>query len=160
MEAVEIADPASLRSAVVQALEAVLARRARTLLLADRDFAGWPLDDAAFLDRLTQWLRLPGRRLTMLAERFDRVEALHPRFVRWRTTWSHAVDARRHDAPEDETLPTLLLDDGPTVLSVWNVDPLRGRLQRDARAAASARDDIDACLQRSAPDWPVRTLGL
>lgn len=160
MEPVDIHDPASFRAALAQALDAALARGTRTLLLVDPDFAGWPLDDASLLERLTGFLRRPGRRLTLLAARFDRVEARHPRFAAWRATWSHAVDARSPDDEPPGALEPLLLDDGPTVLHCWSTDPLRGRALQDAHQAAAARDRIDACVQRSTAAWPLRPLGL
>jgi hypothetical protein len=160
LEALEIHDPASWRAAVRRTVEAALARRSRSLLFADEDFAAWPLEDAALITALTSYLRLPGRRLTLLAWRFDRIEQCQPRFCAWRTVWSHAVDARSPDEEADPALPTLILDDGPTVLRVWHTEPWRGRAQQDARAAAAARDAIDAWLQRSSPGWPLRPLGL
>jgi hypothetical protein len=36
---------------------------------------------------------LPQRRLVLLAHQFGTLERLHPRFVAWRRTWAHAVDA-------------------------------------------------------------------
>lgn len=160
MEPVEIRDPASFRSALAQALDAALGRGTRTLLFVDPDFAAWPLDDAALLDRLTAFLRRPGRRLTLLAARFDRLDARHPRFAAWRAVWSHAVDARSPDDEAAAGLEPLLLDDGPTLLHCWSLEPLRGRALQDAHDAAAARDRLDAALQRAAPAWPLRPLGL
>ncbi len=160
MEAVDIVDAAGFRAALAQALDAALARGTRSLLFADPDFAAWPLDDPALLDRLTGFLRRPGRRLTLLAARYDRVEARHPRFTAWRAVWSHAVDARSPDEDSPQALEPLLLDDGPTLVHCWNTDPLRGRAVQDAHAAAAARERIDACRQRSVPAWPMRPLGL
>ncbi len=160
MKVMEIADPAGFRDAVRSAVEAAMARDARSLLFVDPDFAGWPLDDPVLLDLLTAWLRRPGRRLTLLGQGFDRMERDHPRFSQWRPNWSHAIDVRRPDEALAAGLGTLLLDDGPTVLELWQRDPPRGRAQQDAVAAAAARDRSDAPLQRSTADWPVRPLGL
>lgn len=160
MQALDFDTLAGFRQAVGVAVQAALAREARTLLCVDRDFAAWPLDDAALLAAWAAWLRRPGRRLVLLAEGFERMERLHPRFTQWRPDWSHAIDARCPEQRPPDGLETLLLDDGPTVLQALSTDPPRGRAQQDAAVAAAARDRIDAWLQRSAPAWPVRPLGL
>lgn len=160
MTPVEITSPAEFRAAVLAAVQAAIAREARTLLWVDPDFEAWPLGEPVLLDALTGWLRRPGRRLVLLASRWDRLERAHTRFVQWRPTWSHAVDAREPSDDAAEALPTLLLDDGPTVLELWERDPPRGRGGRDPAMAAAARDRIDAALQRSSAGWPVRPLGL
>lgn len=151
---------AGFRRAVQAAVEAAVARNTRTLLCVDPDFAGWPLDDPALLDTLAAYLRRPGRRLVLLAERYDAMERLHPRFTQWRPTWSHVVDPWCPEQRPPDGLETLLLDDGPTVLEALTMDPPKGRAQQDAQTAAAARDRIDAWLQRSASVWPVRPLGL
>lgn len=160
MTPIEIRTPADFEAAVRSVIAAALERDARTLLWVDPDFVAWPLDDAALLEAITAWLRKPMRRLVLLGARWDRLERAHPRFAQWRTPWSHAIDAREPSDLAADELPTLLLDDGPTVLELWERDPPRGRAGRDAAAAAAARDRIDAPLQRSAPAWPVKPLGL
>lgn len=164
MEPVTFDDAAGFRAAVLAAVDAALARGTRSLLCVDRDFAAWPLDDPALLDALTAYLRRPGRRLILLAEGFERMQRLHPRFTQWRPDWSHAVDPRCPEQRPSDGLETLLLDDGPTVLEALRTDPPtappKGRARQDAALAAAARDRIDAWLQRSVPDWPVRPLGL
>lgn len=160
MNMVEIGDPAGFRAAVRASVDAAIARGTRSLLFVDPDFAGWPLDDPGLLNALAGWLRQPGRRLTLLADRFERIVRDHPRFTHWRPAWSHAVDTRRPDEITATGLETLLLDDGPTVLTLWERNPPKGRARQDAAVAAEARDRIDAPLQRSEADWPVRPLGL
>lgn len=157
---IDFDDLAGFRRAVHEAVQAALARNTRTLLCVDRDFAAWPLDDPALLDTWSAYLRRPGRRLILLAERYDAMERLHPRFAQWRPTWSHAIDPRCPEQRPPDGLETLLLDDGPTVLEALTMDPPGGRAQHDAHVAAAARDRIDAWLQRSVSEWPVRPLGL
>ncbi|GMV47356.1 MAG: hypothetical protein AMXMBFR66_27540 [Pseudomonadota bacterium] len=133
---------------------------ARRIVCVDPDFAAWPLDDAALLERLTAWLQRPQRRLVLLAAGYDNVARCQPRFVAWRRHWAHAVAAWQ--APEDlcPTLPTLLLDDD--ALLVWLVERMhwRGRALLDARESRPHRDEIDAVLQRSTPAFAITTLGL
>jgi hypothetical protein len=156
----QIASPVDFRQAVHAVLAASWARDARTLWWVDPDFDGWPLDDPVLIQGLTTWLRRPLRRLVLLADRYDRFDRQFPRFSRWRVDWAHAVDAR---APADAFgtgLPTLVLDDGPVLLQLLERHPPRGRAMVDAAEAWSAREQIDAGLQRSVPSWPVKPLGL
>lgn len=151
---------ASFSLAVQRTVEAALEREARTLCWVDPDFAAWPLDDVRLLGTLTPWLRRPQRRLVLLGARFDRMERLHPRFEQWRAPWMHAIDARVPEPGPASDLPTVLLDDGPTVLALQERDPPRGHAQQDAAQAARWRDRLDASLQRSSPAWPIKPLGL
>lgn len=160
MPAREIRGAADLADAVKATLAAAVAREARTMLWADHDFAGWPLDDAAFIDALAGWLRRPMRRLQLLACDYDTLARAHPRFAAWRVDWPHAIEARRPDVADRATLPTLLLDDGPVLLELLERDPPHGRAARDAQAAWRARDRIGPVWQRAEPAWPARPLGL
>ena len=157
---IEIDTRAGFRAAVCDAVDAALARNARTLLWVDPGFVDWPLEDPRLLAALTGWLQRPLRRLVLLAGGYDALARTHPRFAAWRADWAHAIDARvPTDLPASE-LPTLLLDDGPVLLELWDRDRWRGRVAADAAAARAARDGIDAALQRSEAAWPVRPLGL
>lgn len=156
----DISTQAEFADAVREAVLAVIARDARSMLWCDPDFAAWPLDDPALLDALSVWLRRPMRRLVLLGGRFDRMERAHARFANWRSPWAHAIDAREPSDLAPADVPTLMLDDGPIVLELWDREIPRGRAGRDPSAAAAARDRIDAALQRSTPAWPVKPLGL
>jgi len=146
--------------AVRATLDAALARDTRSVLWVDPDFARWPLDDPGLIDALTAWLRRPQRRLMLLAADFERVAREHPRFAQWRTPWLHAIEARTPSDLPRVDLPTLMLDDGPTVLELWDRDPPRGRAAHDPAAARAARDRVDASWQRGTPAWPAKPLGL
>lgn len=160
MTPIDIQGPADFAAALQATLEAALARNARTLCWVDPDFAFWPLDRPAMIDTLGPWLRRPGRRLVLLAERYDRLERKHPRFTQWRRDWSHVIDTREPGDVAAADLPCCVLDDGPTLLTLWQRDPPLGRAAQDAAQAAAAREQIDAVLQRSVPAWPLRPLGL
>ena len=105
-------------------------------------------------------MRLPQRRLVLLAAEFAAIPRRHPRFVAWRRDWAHAIDTLR--APEElaKGLPCALLDDRD--LSVQLLDPVhwKGRAALDARTAHLLREQIDVVLQRSEVSFPVNTLGL
>jgi hypothetical protein len=160
MTPIDIHGPAEFGAALQATLEAALARNARTLLWVDPDFGSWPLDRPAVINTLGPWLRRPGRRLVLLAERYDRLERTHPRFTQWRRDWSHVIDTREPGDTAAPDLPCCVLDDGPTLLTLWQRDPPLGRAGQDAAQAATAREQIDAVLQRSVSAWPLRPLGL
>src|SRR5437762_3131748 len=79
----------ALRGALLQALH----DNVRELYWSDVDFVDWPLNEPALIDALTRWAR-PHHRLLLLAQHYDEIQRRHPRFVQWRRTWSHVVDAR------------------------------------------------------------------
>ena len=154
-----ITSRAEFGAAVAWGVQTAAERGARRLWFSDPHFADWPLDDPALLASLTAWLRLPQRRLVLLAERYDEVVRWKPRFVAWRRHWAHAVEAwTPQDLPAD--LPTWLLDDGPVCVAVADRLHWRGRCAVDAREARLRRQELDAVLQRSETAFPVNSLGL
>jgi len=154
-----ISSRAEFATAVQWGVTSAVERGARRLWFADPNFADWPLDDPVLLASLTAWLRLPQRQLWLLAETFDDVVRSKPRFVEWRRSWSHAVQAwSPHDLPAE--LPTVVLDDGPVCVVLADRLHWRGRAVVDALEARRQRELIEAVLQRSAVTFPVRSLGL
>ncbi len=146
-------------AAVHWGVQTAAARGARRLCITDPNFADWPLDDPSLLDALTSWLRLPQRRLVLLAETYEDVVRFKPRFVAWRRHWVHVVEAwSPQDLPAD--LPTLLLDDGPVCVALADRLRWRGRVSVGARDAQRWRERVDALLQRSQAAFPVSSLGL
>jgi hypothetical protein len=136
-----------------------VAQRARRLVLADADFDEWPLEDAALLQALTEFVHLPGRQVLLLGRSFDAVARRCPRFVQWRRTWGHAVEARR-PVDDDLDVPTVLLAD--RILAVEVLDKLhwRGRILQPGPAAMILSQEIDAFAQRTEPTFGATTLGL
>ena len=160
-EAVPLIDSReSFTAALRWGFETAIERGARCITCADPGYEEWPLDDAALLERLTAWLRLPQRRLVLLAANYDTVPRRLPRFTGWRRDWAHAIQALQ--APQEFAfdVPTLLIDDRS--VSVHLLDPLhwRGRAAVDARSRLLWQEKIDALLQRSEPAFAVTTLGL
>jgi len=153
--------PEDFAPAVAWGFRTAMADGARTLTAVDVEFGEiWPWDDPALLSALAGWLRLPGRRLQLLAAHYEGMPRQHPRFVQWRRDWSHAIFP--FVAPEElaHTLPTALLDDRR--VSVVRLDAVqgRGRASLEARTRLHWHDPVDALLQRSSPGFPVTTLGL
>jgi hypothetical protein len=152
------------RSAFADALRWAFARavrrHARHIVCIDPHFADWPLDDAALLESLTQWLKTPQRRIVLLADSYDEMARRHPRFVRWRGDWVHAVDAQ---VPADEDrgeLPRVWVDDDSTSVELIDAVHWNGHAMTDSRVARLWRERIDALLQRSQPGMPLYRTGL
>lgn len=140
-------------------LAASIERGARQIFCVDPEFTDWPLDDPALLDVLGQWLKLPQRRLTFLAQRYDEMALRHPRFVAWRRIWAHAIEFRSPEEMGSE-VPALLLDDTAVCVQLFDSVHWRGRAEIDPRTATVLRQSLDALIQRSVPAFPVSTLGL
>lgn len=134
--------------------------RSRRIVCVDRDFANWPLDAPELHALLTPWLKGTQRQLVLLAADFDEMPRRHARFVAWRRHFTHAVHP--FAAPDDLAgeLPTLLLDDGGTLVRLIDSVHWRGRASADARTALPWREQIDAVLQRSEAAFPAQSLGL
>lgn len=154
-----IAGRADFEDAVRAALDEAGTAGWRELWLCDPDFAHWPLNEARVIDALTRWAGAH-RRLHLLALDYDLVLRRHPRFVRWRTAWSHLVEARALADLQPLDVPVLLLAPGECSLRLF--DPLRfqGRVSRAGADWASDAELIDAISQRSGPAFAPTTLGL
>ncbi|MBY0466308.1 MAG: hypothetical protein K2W33_15325, partial [Burkholderiales bacterium] len=76
-----------------QAFEAAVKQGWTAWWWADADFADWPLGERATVAALNEWAG-SGRRLYLLARDFKRLQAHQPRFVTWRRTWDHLIEAR------------------------------------------------------------------
>jgi hypothetical protein len=145
--------------ALIGTLEAAAAGGARQVTMVDADFESWPLDDRRVIDALTQLVRLPGRRVSLLAENYDELLRHRPRFVSWRRTWGHGVDARK---PEEsrQRLPCLLLIDRNRAVHVLDRDNWRGMVTDEPAKVHALHDAIDAVLQRGEPAFAQSVLGL
>jgi hypothetical protein len=151
---------ANFAAALRWGFEAAWAGPARRIVVADPDFAAWPLDDPALREGLTAWLRLPQRRLVLLARTYDDVPRRHPRFTAWRADWSHAVDAWVAPPELAADVPTVLVADALCSVQLLDSVHWRGRAAADERLARGLADELDAVLQRCERGFAVRTLGL
>lgn len=129
------------------------------IVFSDPDFADWPLGERASIEALQAW-SASGRRLLLLARRFDLVERGHARFVTWRRTWDHIVECRaagRTGAAEE--VPSALWT--PT-WCLHRIDPERSRgvCSSEARARRDLRESFDECWRQGRPAFPASTLGL
>jgi hypothetical protein len=159
MTPVEFDSLAGFCAAVCAAAQAALEQRARSLLLVSPGFEGWPLEEPALLEALAAFVRLPDRRVRLIASRFDGVARACPRFVAWRQVWSHRVEALT-PAEDGAELPTLLLADRHLAVRVIDAQHWRGRVMVDRPAVHRLRHELDAFAQRCEPTFGASTLGL
>ena len=148
----------SFAAQVRQALACAAREGWREIVLSDASFADWPLGERAVAESLQAW-SASGRRCVLLARRYDEVVPRHARFVAWRRTWSHIVEARGCPAADALEIPS----------AIWSphwvlhrLDPERstGWAGREPDRRLALRELLDEWLQKSSPAFPATTLGL
>ena len=128
------------------------------ITLSDANFLDWPLNQRAVIESLSAWA-VAGRKLTILANRYDALQRHHPRFVTWRRTWDHLVEARACDEPVRGDVPSAIWT------SSWclrRIDPVHhtGVCGADRAMNIHLRDMLTERLRTSAPGFPASVLGL
>lgn len=128
------------------------------MVWSDVDFQDWPLREKAVVEALNAWAG-PGRRLTMIAKRYNQVTLLHPRFVQWRGIWSHLVDCRVVRHLDDSEMPSALV--GPEwFLHRRETTRSNGICGKEPRGRVELTELLDECNRQSSPGFPATTLGL
>jgi len=152
----------ALRSTLLQASTA----GTKEMIWLDPDFSLWPLSDAEVLEALRNWASVRSRCLLMLAQDYERVMRMHPRFVSWRRMYGHLVVAKQYNGDEAGAPGTagqvvsLLLGSTPLMWCLWNWGVGRGSMGEGLRSFTEARLWIDAITQRSTDSFAASTLGL
>ncbi len=153
--------PETMGAAMRWGFETAMAHGARCITcVAPRFDRPWPLEDDALLTALVRWLRLPERRLVLLAADFADMGPRFPRFAQWRRPWVHAVPAWRCLPEQAKALPEALYDDRRVSVQCFDAETGRGHASLELRHRLLLAQQIDAILQRSEPAWPTNTLGL
>lgn len=130
----------------------------REIILCDASFADWPLGERAVMESLQAWSRT-GRQVTLLAKRYDEVVRRHARFVSWRGTWSHIIEARACAAADPLELPSAIWSPGWVM---HRLDPERciGYSGAEPERRLALREALSEWLGKSSPAFPATTLGL
>ena len=130
----------------------------RELILSDASFADWPLRERSVVESLQAW-SMSGRRLVMLASRYDEVLRLHPRFVAWRKAWDHIIECRVSRAAVPADFPSAIWSAG---WFMHRLDPLRsnGVCGSDPERGVQLKEFLEEMIRNSAPGFPASTLGL
>lgn len=146
------------RAQVRSALATAASEGWREIILSDPSFDDWPLGERAVIDSLLAW-SATGRRLTLLARSYDEMATRHPRFVSWRRSWSHIVEARGCASADPLDLPSALWS---PAWVMHRLDPVRslGVSGAEPERRLLLRERIDEWLRKSAPAFPATTLGL
>jgi len=145
------------RQLVRDALAAAAHEGWREIILSDPSFGDWPLGELAVVQSLSAWSQ-SGRKCILLARRWD--EALrHARFVSWRRTWSHIIEARACRSADPLELPSAIWT--PTwVLDRRNVETSRGYMGPEPDRRLALRERLNEWLGKSGPGFASATLGL
>lgn len=143
---------------VRDALAAAAREGWREIILSDPDFADWPLGERAVADSLNAW-SMSGRRCILLARRWDEVVRRHARFVRWRGTWAHIIDARACRAADPLELPSAIWSPG-WVMQRLDLERCNGYSGSEPERRLMLREGLQEWLRQSSPSFPSNTLGL
>ena len=128
------------------------------MIWSDASFEDWPLRERAVVESLQAWSKT-GRQLTLLATRYDVVLRDQARFVTWRKTWGHIVEARQCKGSDPLDFPS----------AIWSPDWVMQRLDlarctgvcgAEPERRVILRELLDERLRNSAPGFPATTLGL
>jgi len=150
------------RTAFAQLVRDALASAAREgwreLILSDADFADWPLGERAVAESLHAW-SASGRHCTLLARRWDEAARRHARFVSWRGTWGHIIEARACRFADPLELPSAIWS---PAWVMQRLDPQRctGVCGGEPERRLALREALQEWLRQSSPSFPANTLGL
>jgi hypothetical protein len=148
----------TFRQVVRDSLAAAAREGWREIVLCDPGFADWPLGEREVAQSLADW-SASGRKCVLLARRWDDVIRRHARFVTWRRTWSHIVDARGCPSADALELPSAIWT--PTwVMERRDVERSRGWCGAEPERRLALREKLAEWLGRSTPAFAAVTLGL
>jgi hypothetical protein len=130
----------------------------REIILSDADFEDWPLGERDVAQSLQDW-STGGRRCVLLARRWDGVVRRHARFVTWRRTWAHIIEARACASADPLEIPSAIWSPGWVM---QRVDPERcnGFSGGEPDRRLMLRENLNEWLLKSSPSFPAVTLGL
>ena len=148
----------AFRGLVREALACAAREGWQQVILCDADFADWPLGEREVADSLQAWSK-SGRQCTLLARKWDTVIRNHARFVTWRRTWAHIIDARACPSADPLELPSAIWSPG-WVMERRDIERCNGVSGAEPDRRLLLRENLQAWLQKSTPSFPAVTLGL
>ena len=128
------------------------------MVWSDADFLDWPLREKAVVESLNAWAG-SGRRLVLLAHRFDEVQRHHARFVQWRNTWDHVVDCRVCKQRDASELPSALWSPH-WVMRRLDLERSTGVSGTEPQRRVLLKEELDEWRRQSSPGFPSTILGL
>jgi hypothetical protein len=150
---------AAFAQAVWAGIEQARHQGLREITLCDPHFVFWPLSQERVLSALTAFVKLPGRRLVLVAQGYDHLRRRHPRFLRWRAVWGHAVTPLCFQDPSSE-LPSVLLADRAYALRLHAPDVWSGAWVTDRQRLIALVEQVAVWRQQSHPGLPINLTGL
>lgn len=130
----------------------------REIILSDADFEDWPLGERAVAESLQAW-SATGRRMVLLARGYDEVVRRHARFVTWRRTWSHIIEAYACSSADPVELPSAIWSPG-WVMERRDPERCTGWCGSEPQRRLLLRESLNEWLLKSTPSFPATTLGL
>jgi hypothetical protein len=150
--------PAAFAQLVRDALACAAREGWSQMVWSDADYLDWPLRERAVVDSLNAWAG-SGRRLLILAHRYDAIQRHHPRFVQWRSTWDHLVECRVSKQLDASEFPSALWS--PTwVMRRLDLQRSTGVSGFEPQRRVLLKEELDECRRQSAPGFPSTILGL
>ena len=143
---------------VRDALAAAAREGWREIVLSDASFEDWPLGEREVAASLQAWSK-SGRRIVLLARRYDLVVRQHARFVQWRNTWAHIVTASACPAADPLEIPSALWSPH-WVMERRDIERCVGYCGSEPERRVALRESLAAWMQKSTPAFPATTLGL
>lgn len=128
------------------------------LILADAHFADWPLGERSTEASLLAWSK-SGRRIVLLARRFDELVRRHPRFVSWRRRWSPIIECRACRQADPLEFPSAIWSPR-WVLQRLDPERCTGITGSEPARRLALRELLLEWQHRSTPSFPADTLGL
>lgn len=150
------------RTLFVEALRQAFAAAAREgwprIVMCDPDFADWPLGEREVVASFNAWASR-GRTVHLLARDYGVLRQLHPRFVQWRTTWSHLVEAQACASASVDELPSVFLSPAWTL---QRLDRVRCTMvaSRSPERRVALQEELQQWSLKATPAFPASTLGL
>ena len=128
------------------------------MVWSDSDFESWPLREKAVIESLNAWAR-KGRKLVLLARKYDSLQRFQPRFVTWRGVWDHIVECRVCKGVDASEFPSALWSPH---WAMRRLDSVRntGFAGSEPRRRLQLREALDEIRRHSSPGFAASTLGL
>lgn len=130
----------------------------RQIILCDANFHDWPLGERVVAESLQAW-SASGRHCTLLARNWDDALRRHARFVTWRRTWAHIIDARACSSADPLDLPSAIWSPG-WAMQRLDIERCNGFCGSEPERRVLLRQDLGEWLQRSSPSFPAHVAGL
>jgi hypothetical protein len=130
----------------------------REIVLSDASFDDWPLYERVVAESLNSW-SATGRKMTLLAKNWDNVIRRQARFVTWRRTWMHIIDARACPSADALDLPSAIWSPA-WALERRDLDHCVGFCGGEPERRVALKQVLHEWLQKSTPSFPATTTGL